>query len=240
MLDKASATPLYVQLAALLREQIRSHQLLPGAQLPSERELCEQHGVSRITVRQALDELVHEGLVYTSVGKGTYVAEPKLNEELQPLSSFTQGMHRRGMAASSQVLEAAVMYADDFLAARLHVPREAGVVKLRRLRLADGLPTAIQLAYLPHHLCPDLLQYDLSLRSLFDVLRTEYRLKLVRADTNIEAALARPEETRLLQLSSPAAVLISEQTTYLNTDAVIELTRSIFRGDQYKLHTRTC
>ncbi len=240
MLDKTSGTPLYVQLADLLRAQIHSNRLPPNAQLPSERELCRKYGVSRITVRQALDELTHEGLIYTCVGKGTYVAAPKLNEELQPLSSFTEDMHRRGMIASSQVLEAAIIYADDYRAARLRVPWGTELVKLHRLRLADGLPIAVQLTYLPHHLCPDLLQYDLSSRSLFDILRTEYRLKLVRADTNIEAALARPEEARLLQLPNPAAVLISEQTTYLDTDAIIELTRSVFRGDRYRLHTHTC
>ena len=239
MLDKTSGTPLYAQLADLLHKQIQGHQLLPDTQLPSERELCEQHAISRITVRKAMDELLHEGLVYTCVGKGTYVAEPKLSEELQPFSSFTEDMQRRGMAVSSQVLESALVPCDDFLAARLHVPRGAEVINLHRLRLADGLPIAIQRTCLPHHLCPDLLQYDFSLRSLLDVLRTEYGLKLARADTSIEAALARFDEIRLLQLSSPAAVLISEQTTYLDSGVVIEWTRSVFRGDRYRLHTRT-
>jgi GntR family transcriptional regulator len=239
MLDKTSGTPLYAQLADVLRKQVRDNRLPPNTQLPSERELCERHSISRITVRKALDELLHEGLVYTCVGKGTYVAEPKLSEELQPLSSFTEDMQRRGMVASSQVLEAAIVPCDDFLAARLHVPRGAEVINLHRLRLADGLPIAIQRACLPHHLCPDLLQYDFSSRSLLDVLRTEYGLKLAGADTSIEAALARSDEIRLLQLSSPAAVLISEQTTYLDSGVVIEWTRSVFRGDRYRLHTRT-
>lgn len=239
MLDKTSGTPLYAQLADVLRKQIQDDPLPPNTQLPSERELCEQHGISRITVRKAMDELLHEGVVYTCVGKGTYVAEPKLSEELQSLSSFTEDMQRRGMAVSSQVLEAALVPCDDFLAARLHVPRGAEVIHLHRLRLADGLPIAIQRTYLPHHLCPDLLQYDFSLRSLLDVLRTEYGLKLARADTSIEAAIARTEEIHLLQLSSPAAVLTSEQTTYLDSGVVIEWTRSVFRGDRYRLRTRT-
>ena len=85
-------------MADLLRKQIQGNQLPPNTQLPSERELCEQHAISRITVRKAMDELLHEGLVYTCVGKGTYVAEPKLSEELQPFSSFTEDMQRRGMA----------------------------------------------------------------------------------------------------------------------------------------------
>jgi GntR family transcriptional regulator len=191
-------------------------------------------------VRQALDELMHEGLIYTCVGKGTYVAEAKLNEELQPLSSFTEDMRRRGISTSSRILESRIISADDFLATRLQVPRGAEVVKLHRLRLGNGFPIAIQRAYLPHHLCPDWVQYDRSSRSLFDVLRSEYYLVLSRADTGIEAALAQPEEIRLLQVSAPAAVLISEQTTYLDTGAVVEWVRSIFRGDRYRLHTCSC
>jgi GntR family transcriptional regulator len=183
-------------------------------------------------------ELLREGLIHTSVGKGTYVAVPRFKEELQPLSSFTEDMRRRGMTASSRVLEATVVNADDEQANRLRVPRGAEVVRLHRLRLGDGLPIAVQLTWLPHHLCPNLLNYDLASRSLYDILRNEYKLKLVRAETNIVAALAQPEECSLLQLSPLAAVLISEQTTYLDNDAVIEFTRSVFRGDRYTLHTR--
>ncbi len=238
MLDKESAVPLHAQLRDLLREQILSQRLAPHAQLPSERELCEEHGVSRITVRQALGELLREGLIFTAVGKGTYVAVDKLQEELQPLSSFTEDVRRRGMTASSQVLEARVMPADDGLGQLLRVPRGAEVVKLHRLRLTDGVPLAIQVTWLPHHLCPNLLHHDLATGSLFDILRNAYGLRLVRAETNISAALATPEESALLQLTGPGAVLISEQTTHLDNDAVIEFARTVFRGDRYQLHTR--
>ncbi len=238
MLDKESAVPLHAQLRDLLREQILCQKLGPHAQLPSERELCEEHGVSRITVRQALGELLREGLIYTAVGKGTYVAADRLREELQPLSSFTEDVRRRGMTASSKVLEARIMPADEEVGARLLIPRGAEVVKLHRLRLTDGVPLAIQVTWLPHHLCPNLLQHDLATGSLFDILRNTYGLRLVRAETNIAAALASPEECALLQLTGPAAVLINEQTTHLDNDAVIEFARSVFRGDRYQLHTR--
>jgi GntR family transcriptional regulator len=240
MVDRNSGTPLHAQLADQLREEIGSGRLPPDTQLPSERELCSHYGISRITVRKALSELAHQGLIYTAVGKGTYVSDARtLDEELQPLSSFTQGIERRGMRVSSAVLDSAILNADDQLAGRLHIPRGAEVVKLDRLRLADDLPIAVQRSLLPHHLCQGLLGYDLSARSLFAVLRTEYGWHLARACTTIEAALAQSDEAQLLDLTLPAAVLISEQTTYVDTGALIELTRSVFRGDRYKFHTRT-
>jgi GntR family transcriptional regulator len=237
-LDKDSAMPLHAQLTELLRGQIRGGWLAPHTQLPSERELCAQCGVSRITVRQALGELLREGLIYTQVGKGTYVSMPRMEEELQPLSSFTDDMRRRGMVASSRLLAGAVANADDEQASRLRLPRGAEVVLLHRLRLANGLPIALQHTWLPHHLCRDLLRCDLSTRSLFEVLRTEYRLSLARAETNLSAALVQPEERRLLQMPFPAAVLVSEQTTYLDSGEIIEFVRSVFRSDRYTLHIR--
>ena len=236
MLDRNSAIPLHTQLTALLRSRIQDQKLKPNTQLPSERELCDEHGVSRITVRKALDELLHEGLVYTAVGKGTYVADRALNQDLQPLNSFTDDLTRRGLQVSSRVLEARIVAAGYDTAEQLKVPPGAEVVRLYRLRLADSVLIALQLSHLPHHLCPGLAKHDFTTRSLFEILRTEYGHQLVHADTTISAALPRADETRLLQLSPQSAVLISEQTTYLEDGSVIEFTRSVFRGDRYKLH----
>ena len=175
MLNKESSIPLHAQLANLLREQLVRRELVPNDRLPSERDLCQQYGISRITVRQALSDLAQEGLVYASVGKGTYVAEPAFQEDLQPLSSFTQDLERRGMGATSRVLEAGIIQADSHLAGIFFVPCGAEIVRLHRLRMASDLPIAIQLTHLPHHLCPGLLQFDFSTRSLYEVLRNEYQ-----------------------------------------------------------------
>jgi GntR family transcriptional regulator len=235
MLNKASSIPLHVQLANVLREQVNRHELGPNDRLPSERELCQQYGISRITVRQALSELAQAGLVYSSVGKGTYVAEAAYQEELQPLSSFTQDLERRGMRAASQVLEASIIPADDYWSAVFYIPRGAELVRLHRLRLSGGVPIAIQLTHLPHHLCPSLLEYDFSTCSLYEVLRNAYKLHLARSETVIEAALASPHEADLLGLSQPAVILVSTQTTLLDTGIVIEMTRSTFNSERYKL-----
>jgi GntR family transcriptional regulator len=233
MLNKESSVPLHVQLANVLREQVIRRELGPNDRLPSERELCLQYGISRITVRQALSELAQAGLVYSSVGKGTYVAETAFQEELQPLSSFTQDLERRGMRAASQVLEASIIPADEHWSEVFYIPRGAELVRLHRLRLSGDLPIAIQLTHLPHHLCPRLLEYDFSSCSLYEVLRNAYKLQLTRSDTVIEAALASPREADLLGLPQPAAVLVSKQTTLLDNGIVVELTRSTFNSERY-------
>ena len=239
MLNKDASVPLYAQLHDLLRERVLSGELPANSQLPSERELCRTYGVSRITVRRAMAQLLSDGLICTQVGKGTYVAQARLQEELRPLSSFTEDMRRRGLVPTSHVLGQGVMRADALQAAILRVPEGTEVIALRRLRLANDVPIALQLSWLPHQLCPGLLRHDLAQRSLYDVLAREYHLRLTRAETDIEAALADAEEAKLLQLARPAAVLISRQTTYLESEAVIEFTRSVFRGDRYVLHTHT-
>lgn len=239
MLSKDSSVPLHIQMADSIRGQIRQRELLPNDRLPSEREFCEVYNISRITVRKALGTLVSEGLVRSTVGKGNFIAEAAFNEELRPLSSFTQDLARRGMKAASITLTQTIVSADDNLAQRLGVPRGAEVVRLQRLRLADDLPIAIQLTHLPHHLCPALLRFSFSDRSLYEILQSEYHLNLVRSDTEIQAALAQPKEVELLNLKRQAAVLISEQTSYLDSSAVIEITRSVFNAERYKLHTHS-
>ncbi len=156
-----------------------------------------------------------------------------------PLSSFTHDLQSRGLESSSRVLEAVILPADDDLSNKLKIPRGTEVVRLSRLRIANQLPIAVQLTHLPHHLCPGLLDINFSDRSLYDVLRQQYHLSLAHSDTIIMAALAQSQEAALLQLKRPAAVLISEQTTYLDSGAVIENTRSVFHADRYSLHTRT-
>jgi GntR family transcriptional regulator len=238
-ISRESVVPLHIQLADLIRNQVQRKELLPNNRLPSERELCDRYLISRITVRKALSTLAQEGLLHSAAGKGTFVTEPAFNEELRPLSSFSQDLQRRGLEAFSRVLEASILPADDHLSSELNIPRGAEVVRMLRLRLANLLPIAVQLTHLPHHLCPGLLNIDFSDRSLYDVLRQQYHLSLTHSDTVIMAALAQPQEAALLELKRPAAVLISEQTTYLESGAVIEITRSVFHADRYSLNTHT-
>jgi GntR family transcriptional regulator len=210
----------------------RAHQ-----RLPSERELATRFKVSRMTVRQALLELARDGTIYTRVGKGTFVAAPKIDQQLRALTGFSQEVLARGGTPSSRVLEAQVIPATPEVAAALRIRPDAEVIMLSRLRLFDGAPLAIETAYLPFVLFPNLLRHDFAVESLYDVLENKYTLTLTRADQSIEAALAGVRELELLELTPPAAVLKMQRLTLTSDGVPVEYVLSAYRGDRYKFHS---
>lgn len=236
ILNKQSPVPLYSQVKELLSAKIDGGELRPHDRLPSERELCEELGISRMTVRQALTDLTHDGRVYAIVGKGTYVAPPRIEQELHELTGFTEDMRSRGLGTSARILEAALLPATNDLAEGLRIRPGAMVVKLERLRFADGIPLALATDYLPHHLCPDLLQLDMETQSLYAVLRSRYGLKLAKARQTVQSALASRREAELLGVSIPSPTLHMQRTTFLDDDQVIDYATTAYRGDRYTFH----
>jgi GntR family transcriptional regulator len=229
--------PLYVQLYETLRADIQAQRLRPHQQIFSERALCERFHVSRMTVRQALADLARGGFIYSRAGKGTFVSEPKIDQQLKTLTGFSQEMTNRGSTPSSRVLETKLQPAGDDIAQILRIPINSEIVFLTRVRLADGIPLAIETVHLPHHLCPSLLRHNFAVESLYDVLEREYGYRLTRADQTIEAALAGPREIALLQLVPPAAVLVMERLTFTDQNILIEYVQSTYRGDRYKFRS---
>ncbi len=232
-----SSEPLYVQLENILASQIASGELRPHQKLPSERELCQRFGISRMTVRQALGSLAKEGLVYTRPGKGVFVSDPTRGFEVKvSLAGFSEDIRRSGAKPSSILLEARLLLATPELAKALHVSRQEEVVKVERLRLVNNVPLALHTAYLPHRLCPNILRYNLAVESLFHTLETAYGLHLARAEQTVRATLAESRELKLLGLSAPAPVLYAERITYLDTGEVIEFSQAVYCGKWYRLH----
>ncbi len=234
VLQRDHPVPLYQQLEAALRAQIESGRYAQHQRLPSERELVEEFGVSRMTVRQALVALTQEGLIYGRVGKGTFISDPKIDQQILTLTGFTEDMQQRGEHPSSRVLKAVSLAATKEVAGALQLEPKARVLNLVRLRLAGGIPLAVESAFLPEHLCPDLLSHDFAHESLYDVLQNQYGWKLVRAQQTIQARLAAGEELKLLGLHPPAPVLALERITFVAEDLPIEFVRSQYRGDRYK------
>ena len=201
----------------------------PGTAAPSERDLVERFGVARMTVRQALDALVAEGVLERFPGRGTFVAIPR--RVPTGVTSLTEDLARRGKVAESRTLEAARKRPSSRLAATLAIGTDEHVVHWRRVRLADGRPICISDAYLTEALVPGLL--DALPASLYDELALRGR-RPTWAEDSVCAAQATDEEARLLEVEAGAVVLRHSRRA-LWEDTVIEASRTVFRGDEHKL-----
>lgn len=232
------AAPLHQRLKGVILEQIGRGDWLPHSQIASERELCERYQISRTTARRAIADLVHEGRLYTVLGKGTFVAETPLQQELKPLVGFTEDLGTQGLEITSQVLDFRRVEADEELATRLGVRYHSPIILLVRLRQVVGEPVALQTSYLPEHLCPGLLGFDFTSASLYQTLRSEYQLALTEGRTIIKSGLATEAERERLHLPNPAAVLRTFQTTYLQTGEIVEWCASVFHGDHFELTSK--
>ncbi|MCP5094046.1 MAG: GntR family transcriptional regulator [Chloroflexi bacterium] len=230
MLDRNSPVPLYIQFKEFLLTNMRNGTYPAGHRLPSVNEFCKKFNVSRITIRQALDELMRDGLIQGVPGVGTFVAQ-EIEQEFHLLSSFSQQMEAQGRKPTTQVLRAIKTQATAVLANLLHIPIHSPVALIERLRYADDEPWILQTAYLPLKYCPGILNTDLSQNSLYKTLSQQYQLNPVDAEYRFEARLASPGEAQLLEVIPPAAVLTIRQTSFLDDGNPIEYTRSIYRAN---------
>lgn len=237
MMELAEGKPLYQAVAERLLSLVESGELEPNERIPSESELGRRYGVGRNTVRHAIAELVQRGVLHTVQGVGSFVVDTRLTKTAEFLYGFTQEMENRGVDVSSQVIEAKIIPADAFLSRRLQVQLGAEVVYLYRLRMMDGEATAIERAYLPHSLCPGILENDFSEQSLYETLSERYGRKPDHAEQEIEASLATPEVARMLGLEPPAVVLIFHRETRLVDGRVIEYVDSELRADRFRFYT---
>lgn len=234
MMERANL-PLYLQLQEVLKDEIQHGRLKPGDQLPPERELSDQFRMSRMTVRQALNQLVTEGLLYRVQGKGTFVAKPKITQNLWQLSSFTEDMLSRGMKPGAVVIEREVIHAEPKLAELFKLDKDMRLIKIRRLRTADGEPIALETTHLPYQQFQSILEKDLT-GSLYELLAFEYRVSLARARQSIEAREAWTLEAGLLKIPEKTPVLIIERISYDVDMQVIEYVNSCYRADKYKFY----
>lgn len=232
-LDKNSFTPIYHQIEQALRLQIESGELPPGHPI-SERDLSETLKVSRMTTRQALQALREDGLIYSERGRGTFVAESKMNVHTRRLLGFTEDMRRRGLTASSKVLSFRRFRPETSIAERLLLGEGEEAIEIVRLRLADRIPMAHETCMLPARLCPQLKRADVERGSLYQILEQSYGVKLGHADEILEAACATAREAELLSIKPRSPVLVVTRTVFADDGAPIEVVRSVYRGDRYQ------
>jgi len=227
----ASNGPRYVQLRHRLEQAISEGVLPPNSALPPEREVAGITGLSRVTVRKAIQEMVEKGIIEQRQGSGTFVREPleRVEQSLTKLTSFTEDMHNRGAETTSTWLERGVFLASDEEIEILGLEPGASVARIHRLRLADGHPMALEHAALPLDILPNPIAIT---TSLYDVLDQEGN-RPVRALQTISALNLAAPEAHLLGVAEGTAGLRIRRISYLSDGRTAELTRSIYRGDAY-------
>jgi GntR family transcriptional regulator len=208
--------------------------LAPGDAIPSERQLSVDLGVSRLTVRAALDDLVREGYLIRRRGAGTFVNEPKVAKGLT-IASFSDDMRERGMKPASRTLDLAVVPAGARLGRILHVSPSEPVAVIKRLRLADGEPMAIELLHVRQSLVPGLTAADLEENSFYDLLAARYAIEIVGGHQTVEPTVTNDEESEALGVPLHSPALLFERVTRSQTGEIVEFTSSTYRGDRYRL-----
>ncbi len=233
-LDKDSPVALYHQMKEALAGRIRSKDWRPGDRIPTEGELGEQYGVSRITVRQALAELVHDGLLIRRQGKGTFVAVPRIEQSLMSFYSFTEEFRKRGFIPHNRVLDFNVQLADPDICERLDLrDPNPHVYYLKRLRYADEVVMAVEATYLSRDLFPGLSREMLDDHSLYEIMHQKYGVGHTSADESFGATLISAEEALYFGLQEGSPAIDLERITF-EGDRRIEYTRSVVRGDKFR------
>ena len=204
-----------------------------GTAIPSERQLSAELGVSRLTLRAALDDLAREGYLVRRRGSGTYVQQPKIAQELT-MTSFSEDMRRRGMVPASRTLSMERQLAGARLGRLLHVSPSEKILVIRRLRLADGETMAIETLHLPEALVPDLRAADLN-GSFYDLLRHRYGITIATGTQTIEPTVTHEEESSALGVPLHSPAFLFERTSRDSTGRTIEFVQSVYRGDRYRI-----
>lgn len=226
--------PHYYRLESHLREGIRSGVFRPGDPIPPESHLSQKFGVSRTTVRQALSRLVYEGLITRQRGRGSFVAEPRL-EHSKMFLSFEEEMRARGAKTSIKLLEVRTEPADGRVADALQLPKGSPVVVLERLRLVEGRVVGYEIRYLPREIGEALTPDELHTQPIIPAVQRVTGKPRSRMSLRVTAAAARRKEARALGTKVGAPVLIREHTWYVGADQPVQHGTSIFRGDRYQM-----
>jgi len=226
---------LYARIKDWLRSEIEAKRYQTGDRIPTEHELMRRFGVSRATVQHAIRELVLEGWLYRVQGSGTFVARPKYRQTLSRLTSFTEDMHLLGLTPSSTLLQFRKEKVEPPVAEALQISSNSVVLRIERLRFANGEPMAINLSFLPQVLVPDDLEpRSLEGQSLYSILESRYGFILSRAEQTLETALADEYAAKLLKVPVGAPLLLVEGVVFLKNGTPIEWVQIRYRGDRYK------
>lgn len=225
--------PLYEQIRQALLDHAERAQ--PGLPIPSETSLAQQFHTSRMTVRQAVDLLVGQGILHRRQGVGTFVAAPKARQDLAALRGFSEEMRCRGLEVSNRVVLRRLEAPKPAVAQQLRLRATEKVVAIQRVRLVDGVPLALETAYLPADRFAALLEEDLQQHSLFDILEQRFGCRIAAAEHAIEPVNADAPSSRLLQIKPGTALIKMEGCSFDADGQPVEYVQGLYRGDRYRL-----
>jgi len=232
-----AGAPLYAQIADALLGRIQRGELAVGDRLPPERELSEHLGVNRLTLRRALRELEHRGLLRRRPGLGTFVVEPKVERPAGRLISFTRDAQQLGFAPGAKLLSLEPRLADAEQAADLQLPLSTVVWDVLRLRTLNTEPVLLEQYALSQPRFPSLDRFDLEGRSVFEVIETEFGATIARARQSLEAVAAVARDAELLGVSPGAPLMLERRLSFDAQDRPVELGQDLYRGDRFRFVT---
>jgi GntR family transcriptional regulator len=233
-IDPEGGFALYRQIKQDLVRRIESGELAAGEALPSERELCERYGVSRPTLRQATQDLVRDGSLEVRRGVGTFVAQPRVRQQLGTVLGFTEKMARQGRRASTRVLERSLHQAgelDASVATELRLQPDASVLRVLRLRLADDIPVMLETMHISPDRFAGIDDIDLEHVSLYQALRERYDVRIVQLRETLEPVLLTDADAKLLRARPRSASIQATITSFDKAGNPVEHTISRVRGD---------
>ena len=226
IIDREDHQKLYLQLYEILKKKIESSEWALGSQIPTEEELCRMFGVSRVTVRTAVLELVRHGYLKRQQGKGTYIFKNMASEGLTMLTNLRELLFDESLKFRTDVLARTVMMPVDDLDKKLNISKDKHIIYIKRLRFVEGKPVLLQDSYIPYHICPLLLEESIEEESLFDLFEKKYGIKITEIKNYIDAAYLNAEEARLLELSEGTCTVLLSQHFYSGETLVMH-TRSV-------------
>lgn len=234
-LNKNIPIPLYYQLKTILLEYIREEHSNAQEPIPTEVEISEYFGISRPTVRQAINELVVEGYLYRVKAKGTFLSKPKITQDfLLTLDSFNNEMRKKGLIPSTKILQREVVKCDDKIAQTLKLQTGSDVIKLTRLRSANNEPIVFVITYVPYNICPMLMESDLQNESLYEIIEKECGKLIANATRSLECIIAGEFEAKLLNIEKGVPVQYFESIVYLEDGTPVEYSLAKYRSDRSK------